>query len=72
MIHSRISSKAQVTLPKAVRVALGVKQGDTLSYEIDGDRVVLTRAAPSVDPFENPFALFTEWADDLDAVYDDL
>ena len=61
MIHSRITSKAQVTIPKAVRAALGVKEGDTIAYEIEGDRVVLRRLA-SADPFDNPFATFTEWA----------
>jgi antitoxin PrlF len=72
MIHSRLSSKAQTTLPKPVRTALGLKEGDLLSYEIEDGRVVLTRAKPSADPFDNPFALFTEWADELDAVYDRL
>lgn len=72
MIHSRISSKAQTTIPRAVREALGVREGDVLAYEIEGDRVVLKRAKPSVEPSDNPFATFTEWADELDAVYDDL
>lgn len=72
MIHSRISSKAQTTIPRAVREALGVREGDVLAYEIEGDRVVLKRARPSVDPLENPFATFTEWTDELDAVYDNL
>ncbi|UAK24240.1 AbrB/MazE/SpoVT family DNA-binding domain-containing protein [Sphingomonas nostoxanthinifaciens] len=73
MIHSRLSSKAQTTIPRAVRAALGVKEGDRLAYQIDGDRVIVTRAAPvSADPFDNPFAMFTEWADELDSVYDDL
>ena len=72
MIQSRITSKAQTTIPRAVRAALGVREGDLLSYEIEGDRVVLKRAKPSLDPFENPFAAFTEWADDFDSVYDHL
>jgi antitoxin PrlF len=72
MIQSRITSKAQTTIPRAVRAALGVKEGDLLNYEIDDGKVILRRAKPSADPFENPFATFTEWADDLDSVYDDL
>jgi antitoxin PrlF len=71
LIHSRISSKAQTTIPRAVRTALGLKQGDDLVYEIDGDRVVLSRRRAH-DPFEDPFALFTEWADEADSVYDVL
>ena len=72
MIHSRISSKAQTTIPRAVRDALGVGAGDTLAYDIVDGVVTLRRATLPPDPFDNPFALFTEWADDFDTVYDDL
>jgi antitoxin PrlF len=71
MIHSRITSKAQTTIPKAVREALGLREGDEVSYEIDGDRVVLRRYDPA-DPFDNPFVHFTEWAGDADRVFDEL
>lgn len=71
MIHSRITSKAQTTIPKAVREALDLREGDEVSYEIDGDRVVLRRYDPA-DPFDNPFASFTEWAGEADRVYDVL
>jgi antitoxin PrlF len=71
MIHSRITSKAQTTIPKAVREALGLREGDEVSYEIDGDRVVLRRYDPA-DLFDNPFVHFTEWAGDADRVFDEL
>lgn len=69
MIVGRITAKAQTTIPRAVRMALGVKPGDEIAYEIDGDRVVMRRVG---DPFDKPFANFSEWGDDLDAVYDAL
>lgn len=69
MIIGRITAKAQTTIPRAVRLALGVKAGDEIAYEIDGDRVIIRRAA---DPFDKPFAGFTEWNDTLDAAYDAL
>jgi antitoxin PrlF len=69
MIIGRITAKAQTTIPRAVRLALGVKPGDEIAYEIDGDRVILRRAD---DPFDKPFASFTEWADELDSAYDAL
>jgi antitoxin PrlF len=34
MILSRITAKAQTTIPQAVRRALGVKPGDDIAYEI--------------------------------------
>lgn len=72
MIYGRITSKAQTTVPRAVREALGVKGGDVLAYEIDTDHVKLRRGQPQADPFDNPLATFSEWADDLDRAYDDL
>lgn len=77
MIQSRITSKAQTTVPRAVRIALGIESGDEVAWQIEGDRAVMKRIAKtpdrfSSDPFVNPFATFTEWADDLDSAYDDL
>lgn len=69
MIIGRITAKAQTTIPRAVRMALGVKPGDEISYEIEGDRVIIRRAG---DPFDRPFAAFTEWSDELDSVYDSI
>ncbi|MEA3045372.1 MAG: hypothetical protein QOH47_3210 [Sphingomonadales bacterium] len=69
MIVGRITAKAQTTIPRAVRLALGVKPGDEIAYEIEGDRVVMRRVG---DPFDKPFANFSEWGDDLDSVYDSL
>ena len=65
MIHSRITSKAQTTIPRAVREALRLEAGDELGYEIEGDRVVIRRQDPA-DPFDNPFHHFTEWSGDAD------
>lgn len=64
MIFSRISSKAQTTLPRAIRLALGLKEGDRIAYAIEGDRVILTRADAALD---DPFAGFSEWHGEEDA-----
>lgn len=71
MIQSRITSKAQVTLPRAVRAALGVGSGDDVVWEIEEGRVVLTRAGRDDAPVD-ALATFTEWADELDTAYDRL
>lgn len=71
MILSRISSKAQTTIPKAVRAALGLRRGDEIAYEIDGDRVILTRAKEP-DGFVANFSTFSEWASEADGAYDEL
>ena len=41
MPHSTITSKGQTTLPAPIRRALHLKAGDRISYEIQGDSVVI-------------------------------
>ena len=40
---ARVTSKGQITVPKAVREALGAEPGDTLFFSIAGDQVVVHR-----------------------------
>ena len=64
MIKSKLTSKAQTTIPMPVRDALRLVEGDELVYTIEGDRVVLTKA--SREPVDDPFATFSEWASEAD------
>jgi antitoxin PrlF len=66
MIIGKITAKAQTTIPRAVRMALGLKPGDEVVWEIEGDSVVMTRAHPNGDPFVGNFDAFTEWASAAD------
>lgn len=42
-VAARVSSKGQVTVPKAVRAALGISEGDELVFRVVGNRAVLAR-----------------------------
>ena len=64
MITSRLTSKAQTTIPRSARNALRLEPGDELAYAIDGARVVLTKAART--PADDPFATFSEWTSEAD------
>ena len=64
MITSKLTSKAQTTIPQPVRSALRLKEGDELAYEIVGDHVVLRKADSG--PVDNPFQTFHEWDSDAD------
>jgi antitoxin PrlF len=65
MITSRLTSKAQTTIPQPVRAALRLKQGDEILYEIDQDRVILTKARRGKEG-DDPFRTFDEWNSDAD------
>ena len=65
MITSRLTSKAQTTIPQPVRAALRLRPGDEIAYVIEAGRVVVTRAQP--DQAEDPFRTFSEWDSPADA-----
>ncbi len=44
-VAARITSKGQVTVPKAVRDALGIAEGDEVVFRVEGNRAVLARTA---------------------------
>jgi antitoxin PrlF len=44
-ITARVTSKGQVTVPKAVRDALGITEGDQLLFQVEGNRATLARTA---------------------------
>jgi antitoxin PrlF len=64
MITSKLTSKAQTTIPQSVRAALRLKEGDEIAYSIEEGRVILTRAVPL--PQDDPFASFVEWDSEAD------
>jgi antitoxin PrlF len=65
MITSKLTSKAQTTIPLPVRNALHIGPGDDLAYAIEGERVILTKATKA--PADDPFAAFGEWSTEADA-----
>jgi len=64
MITSKLTSKAQTTIPQAVRVALGLNEGDEMAYSIEEGRVILTRVVGQTA--DDPFHSFTEWDSEAD------
>lgn len=72
MITSRLTTKAQTTIPQPVRSALNLRPGDELSYEIRGKRVILAKASRRRRG-DDPFKTFYEWDSEADRrAYADL
>jgi antitoxin PrlF len=46
----RVSTKGQVTIPKAVRDRAGITAGSEVEFDVDGDVVTLRRVAPRKRP----------------------
>ncbi len=42
-VSARLSSKGQVTVPRAVREALSLEEGDRLVFRVEGAHAVLAR-----------------------------
>jgi antitoxin PrlF len=42
-IAAKMSSKGQITVPKAVRDALGIGEGDNVVFRVEGNRALLAR-----------------------------
>jgi antitoxin PrlF len=64
MITSKLTAKGQTTIPRSIRAALGLKEGDELAYVIEDKRVILTKAHR--EPRDDPFGAFAEWDGDAD------
>ncbi len=48
LITSRLTSKAQTTIPRAIRDRLDLRPGDRLIYDVEGE-VVRLRKLPATD-----------------------
>lgn len=73
-ITSRLTSKAQTTIPRPIRERLDLRPGDRLVYEVEGD-VVRLRKLPATDLgyLRAIQATLTEWdTPEDDAAYADL
>jgi antitoxin PrlF len=44
-VSARLSSKGQITVPRAVRDALALEEGDRVVFRVEGDHAILARTA---------------------------
>ncbi|MCM5557573.1 AbrB/MazE/SpoVT family DNA-binding domain-containing protein [Pleomorphomonas sp. JP5] len=71
MITGKLTAKGRTTIPLPVRQALRLREGDEISYSIEGNGVTL-RKGPDTGA-KAPFGTFNEWDSDADrTAYRDL
>ena len=62
MHFSKLSSKGQVTIPFEIRKAMGIKPGDLVAYELQGQFVKLKRITPFDAAFHSAISeTLQEW-----------
>ena len=47
---SRVTSKGQITIPKAVRTALSLENGDLVVFVVEDGQASMRRIAPQAEP----------------------
>jgi AbrB family looped-hinge helix DNA binding protein len=67
MERARITYKGQVTIPKKVREALSIKEGESVMFQFEGDHAILK---PIKNSLQNFYGIFpsTRSYEDLEAV----
>ncbi len=74
-LSSKLTSKYQATIPAKVRGCIGLKAGDSISFEITNDKKVILRKVTHLD-LEFAKALegtLSEWLSEYDEeAYNDL
>jgi AbrB family looped-hinge helix DNA binding protein len=48
-VAARVTSNGQITIPKAVRDALGITEGDEIVFRVEQHRAVLSRTPDLLD-----------------------
>ncbi len=62
MEFSRVSARGQTTIPKRIREAAGLIEGDLVTFDLRGDQIVLRRVGLAPDRYLEGFAgAMGEW-----------
>lgn len=69
---SAVTSKGQTTIPADYRRSIGLRPGDLVAFELDGDRIVLRKTQPLDHAWNAAQSrLMGEWDSAEDSVFDE-
>ncbi|MXY23639.1 MAG: AbrB/MazE/SpoVT family DNA-binding domain-containing protein [Acidobacteria bacterium] len=59
---ARITARGQTTIPKRIRVGAGLREGDVVAFEIEGDHLIVRKVATDQDAYLRGLsATMSEW-----------
>ena len=59
---AKITARGQTTIPKNIREAANLVEGDVISFEMDGDHFVVRKVTPGRDEYLQGFSeVLSEW-----------
>ena len=48
---AKITARGQTTIPKSIREAAGLHEGDVIAFELEGERLVVHKVVPGRDEY---------------------
>ncbi len=62
MEFAKITSRGRTTIPKRIREAADLDEGDVIAYEVEGDHVVAHKVTPGRDDYALGLSkVLSEW-----------
>ena len=59
---AKIGARGRTTIPKAIREAAGLREGDTIAFEFEEDRLLVHKVVPGRHEYLHGFgAVMGEW-----------
>ena len=60
---AKITARGQTTIPKSIREAANLHEGDVLAFEIEGNHLVVRKVTPGRDDYLRGLSeVLSEWA----------
>ena len=64
---SKLTSKYQATIPEAVRRVMGLRAGDVIAFDVEGNEIRIRKASPVDLAFVQALeTTLTEWTSEAD------
>lgn len=48
---AKVTSRGQTTIPKRIREAIDLREGDVISFEVEGDHLIVHKLQPGRDEY---------------------